>query len=265
MKRASLGSVPSGSDLASFRRAVSKLKSKGLIPPNKRGRVVNSRTARPGDMYQGKPLREYVRDKANQQVIKGEAVVLPRSRVKDTQGFKVAKPKGLTEKVIVPVPKDARVSTEKGNIVIRHESETGTVKRLLIPRKNLRQYLLDAEKLPDLHGDKWYAFYFYGNRSHKTFRTAEQLLEYLTAYDALEKESRNAQNFRNLEIVQITNKPEWEREVEAAIERRRKHRSHAGTRRSKKAMLARMPEYKKEIYRAKNAAYMREYRKRKGK
>lgn len=271
MKRESLSAFrhPSASALAKFRAAVSKLKKAGLIPPkggsgSTRGKLVKPGSARPGDMFGGKPLRDYVRDKDNQAVIHNEAVVVAKSRVSDTQGYKVKKPKGGKERLIIPVSKDARVSIEKKNIVIRHESEAGTIRRVQIPRHNIKEYLSHAESLPELSGNRFYAFYFYGNRSHQIFRHAQDLVQYLTAYDALSGSKRKRMDaFRNIEILEINSAADWHAKVERAIHKRRT----GGTKpySQVKARLERMPEWKRNLYRQQRAAYMRAYRARKGK
>jgi len=240
-------SVKTKLSIGEFRRAVAKLKREGLIPPNKRGRTVNPKTAQPYERFGGKSLKDYIADRDNQQVIRGEATTIARSRVSDTQGFAVKKPKGMPERVVVPLPKDAKVSVENKNIVITHTSETGTIKRTSLPRTSLKRYLRDAESLPELGPDSSYAFYFFGNKSHRIFKHPADLVEYLTKYDAL-KDTSKANVFRNFEIVTL-NRPsqkQWLQDVESAVAKRRKYRNAKGGRKKK---IGELPLYKQEIRR----------------
>lgn len=263
MKREKLRAFrePSASGLAQFRRDVQTLKREGLLPPKRSGKTVNTRYAHPSDMVQGKPLREWVQDPDVQAVLDREAVTIAKSRVSDVQGYKVKRPgHGATERIIIPVPKDAKVSTEKKNIVIRHETEEGSITRVALPRKNLQQYLSDANSLPDLPPNgEWYAFYFYGNRSHQIFRSTEHLNQYLSGYNALNDKPQAA--FRNLEIVRIKNNArDWTRKVTESVRKRRRGRRTPRTYEQERARLERMPEWKQQIYRAKRAEYQRQYR-----
>lgn len=236
-------------DLTEFRAAVARLKKEGLIPPNSRGKIVNVRTARPGDSFGGMTLRDRV--KRYVEVADGRAVTIAKSRVKDTQGFKVAK-KGLkTERVIVPT--SGEVSVEKGNIVIRHRKDSAIVKRVMLSRKNLKQYLSGADELPDLKGNKWYAFYAYQGKSKQVFRTGQQLHEYLMEYRDRDSYPGDTEFFRNIEIVETIDKRQWE-------EREYKSSKHSGKRKKMKDF----PPSKQEQLRAKKREYMREYRRKHG-
>lgn len=248
MKVPSPFSHPSAATLKDFRAAVSRLKKEGLIPPNSRGKIVNVKTARPGDSFGGMTLRDRI--KAYKDVAEGHAVTVAKSRVKDTQGFKVAK-KGLkSERVIIPVNKTAKVSVEKGNIVIRHPGDSAIVKRTMLPRKNLRQYLLNAETLPKLKGNKWYAFYAYQGKSKRVFHDATDLIEYLRKYRDDFDNDDEREFFRTLEIVEISDKRSWEKRTY------KKSGNHSGRHKKMKDY----PPSKQEQLRMKKREYMRKWR-----
>lgn len=207
------------------------------------------RTARPGDSFGGMTLRDRI--KAYKDVAAGDAVTIAKSRVKDTQGFKVAK-KGLeSSRVIIPVNKTAKISVEKGNIVIRHPGDAANVKRTMLPRKNLRQYLLNAESLPELKGNKWYAFYAYKGKSKRIFHNAEDLIEYLHKYrDDFDTDEDERDFFRTFEIVEISDRKQWEKREY------KKSGSHGGRRKKMKDY----PPSKQEQLRMKKREYMKKWR-----
>jgi len=246
-------------DLSEFRSNVRQLQKEGLIPTrNRLGNKIKPSKVTPHQLVNGKPLKDYVKDKAAQDVLKGEAVTIARSRVKDTQGFPVR-----NQRVVVPVPSDAKVSTEKGQIKIIHTSPSGSVTRIAISRKDMRRFLFDPSKLPDLEGGNRYAFYIYGHKSNATFQTGQQLAEYMQGYGFMKGSARKKSDaFSHLEIVRLTEsaRPDWlARSVPKpthSSQRKLSERQRAARR------IANQPEWKKPLIRARNAAKMRRYRSR---
>lgn len=250
-------SHPSPEALRSFREAVSRLKKEGLIPPNSRGKIVNIKNARPGDSYGGMTLRDRI--KAYPDVARGEAVTLAKSRIKDTQGFKIAS-KGLDSKrVIVPLQGDAKVYVENGNIIRRHQLAQGSVTRTMLPRKDLKDYLTEAKQLPDLKGRQWYAFYAYNGKSKKVFRTAAQLRAYIRKYNAFKKVTSKSQRdfFRTFEIVKINDPKDWIENRGSGRKAKRQSEPYA----VRRARFNKLPEALKQTERNRRAEYERKRRK----
>lgn len=248
-------------DLKQFRADLARLKKEGLVPPaNRQGKKLNIKTARPTDLIQGKRLIDYVRDPKNRDVLEGNAVTLPASKVKDSEGFTKRKIKGGKDRVIVPLPADAKVSTEKGRIKITHESPTGSITRVQVPRKNLRQYLLNAEQLPSLKSGEVYSFYIYGHKSFMVSENADQLVEYIQHYKTLEDgDAEDAVDFfKHLEIVRLTKSARtgWESEVNERVRKSRRGGKHSAASRR----IGNLPQYKQPIVRARRRESQRRYR-----
>lgn len=251
--------------LKEFRANVSRLKKAGLIPAkNRNGNPVIVRNARPSQLVQGKTLGEWVRsslrDPSAKDVLSGKAVVLPASRVKDTEGFRKIKVKGGTDRVVIPVPKDARVSTEKGKIVITHVSDSGSIRRVQVPRKDLQGYLTGVSQLPELKGGDVYAFYMNGGKSMVMSAHPDLLIEELQQYKRFETDDPS-DILQHLEIVTVSKsaKPAWKREVEERVRQQRR-----GSRtRPERRRIENIPEFKRPAHRAKKAAAQRKRRARK--
>jgi len=249
-------------DLKEFRQNVAKLKKAGLIPPkNRSGKPVKTSQARPTDLVYGKTLSQYVNNPKNREVLSGEAVTLPASKIKDSEGFTRRKVPGGSDRIIVTgVPEGAKVTAEKGKISFGFSSASGSVKRIQVPRKEMIQYLEDASSLPELKPGARYAFYYYGNRSYLTFESPEHLQEEIMAYKSAQENKHEA--FQHLEIVELS--PPAVEEWRAAINERQKRKRRGGRRSAAKRRIENIPQYKLPGVRATRAASMRRYRARKG-
>ena len=243
---------PSAGELRDFRAAIARLKQEGLISSR-----VNAAKAQPYTHVHGKSLRDILHSRDARLILEDKGTTIAASRVVDTQGYKVTK-QGDTARVIVPLNKDARVSVENKNIVIRHPGTTAVIKRTKLPRKNLTQYLTDAEKLPELKGRKWYAFYAFNGKSKAVFRSPDLLREYLSKYRRIsDSKKQEREFFRTFEIVEIEDRKTWE---ERSYQSGR-HAPESNKRRRER--YAQLPAWKKEEVRRKKREYMREYRRRK--
>lgn len=233
-------------DPKQFRSDVAKLKKLGLIPSNIRGHQVDARYARPSDMFQGSPLKEYI--SKYKEVLQGNAVVLPKDRLEDTSGYATVRKGGIKEKVIVPLSEHERVEIKDKKIKFTYQTEKGKITRVQVPRKNLKQYLSGVSELPHLKKNEYYAFNFHGGRSHGVYRDADLLAEEFMAYKSAQKAAGNPRKeryvFQHLEIVQITDREAWEA---GRTTHKRKARKNPYSK--VKARFDKAPEWKKAIIR----------------
>jgi hypothetical protein len=245
-------SHPTTRVLGEFRKQVARLKREGLIDAR-----VNARRAMPYTRAGGKSLREWLRSPDARLILEDKAVTIATSRVSDTQGYKTTK----TGRLIIPLNEDASVSVENKNIVIRHSGKNFSVKRVKLPRKNLKAYLTEAEQLPYLEpGKGYYVFYGFDGRSKNVFRTTQLLREELEKYKRISDTPDHERDFfRTFEIVTIEERDRgaWEERTYRAG----KSKSESAKERRKR--YANLPAWKKELARQKKREYMREYRKKK--
>lgn len=245
-------------NLRKFRSDIASLKRKGLISG------VDARSAVPS------PKLNRALDKYDA-VLSGKASAVKLSKkgfqeYKDLgKPYETAAPKGLPRRVIIPHEPGERVTVSHGKVRIANPAG---VHRTIIPVKfhNLPQYFAGLRKQkPVLKDGEYFAFRFYGNRSHKVFRSIDALVNSLEHYESIfdaidENDSEQmAELYQNLEIIKVEDKGAW-----TAPRTDRAKQTYRGMSRyqKRKRKLERGPEWKQEQEREANAKRQRDYRKR---
>lgn len=243
--------------LRKFRSDIAALKKRGLISG------VDARTAKPNRRLNA------VLDKYDAVISgKASAVKLDKKGLAEYKAlgkpYEIAAPRGLARRVIVPHEPGERVTVSHGKVTIHGQPG---VTRTVLPVKyhNLEQYLNELAKSKQTLGkNEYFAFRFYGNRSHKIFRTmgalVNQLQHYESIFDAVEENNSEAmaELYQNLEIVKIDRPGEW---ATVPPTSRPYRRGDSGTSyATRKRKLARAPEYKREEARTANAQRQKDYR-----
>lgn len=245
-------------NIRKFRSDVASLKRKGLISG------VDARSAVPTPKLK-RALTKY------HKVLTGEASAVKPSKKGIAEykalgkPYEIAAPKGLPRRIIVPHEPGERVTVSHG--LVRVANPAG-VTRTIIPVKyhDLPQYFasLRKQKLKLKEGE-YFAFRFYGNRSHKVFRSIDALVGSLEHYESIfdsieEKDAEQmAELYQNLEIIKVEDKGAW---TAPRTNRPRSAWSGASRYQKRKRKLERGPEWKQEQERAANAQRQRDYRKR---
>jgi len=243
-------------DLKKFRHDIATLKKRGLISG------VDARSATPTRKLKA-AIERY------DAVLSGKAsaVRLNRKGLAEYKAlgkpYEIAKPKGLPPRVIVPHDANERVTVTHGKVRV---SNPAGIHRTILPTRfeDLEDYLmqLKRKKVP-LGKDEFLAFRFFGNRSHKFFRSIDALVDYLshyvTVFDAIDEDNAEAQQeiYQNLEIVKIDRPGEWE------AGRPKRHESYKNDRskyRRRKKQLEHGPEWKLAEYKKKQAERQRAFR-----
>lgn len=252
-------------DLRSFRHGVSVLKKQGLLPsklsPRKK---LDARKALPNWKIKGKRLDTLVRKYDDVVTGKASAVSVPPSTLKSLRksGFETAQ-----GKVLVPHSKQETARFTGGNIRIKNKNG---IERVQIPIEfhNLRQYLEDLKKNTTLidrmkRRDEYFGIRFFGGQRANFYRNIDALISDLERYEDFMRRSskaKQAEIYRNLEIIKITSKAA--RRVEKEVHERRRSVSKADQRRYSKKRDAKMRTNPKRLadYRERKAAYAREWR-----
>jgi hypothetical protein len=195
-------------DLRKFRHDIATLKRKGLIAD------VDARSAKPNRRLNA-ALDRY------DAVLSGKAsaVKLSKSGLKKYEElgkpFEVTRPKGLPQRVIIPHEPGERVYVSHGKVSIANPAG---IRQTIIPvkYKSLPQYFKDLRKKnPPLKQGEFYAFRFFGNRSHRVFRSISALVSDLEHYEAIfdSIQEHNAEDmaelYQNLEILKIDRPSDW--------------------------------------------------------
>lgn len=245
-------------NLRKFRSDIASLKRKGLISG------VDARSAVPSRKL-NKALDKY------DAVLSGKAsaVKLSKKGLKEYQDlgrpYEVAAPKGLPRRVIIPHEPGERVTVSHGKVRIANPAG---VRRTVVPVKfhNLPQYFKGLRKSGmKLQEGEYFAFRFYGNRSHKIFRSIDALVNslehYESIFDSVEENDAEGMSeiYQNLEIIRIDRPDEWKA---PRTNRARQTYRNATRYKKRKQKLERGPEWKQEAARKANADRQRDYRKR---
>lgn len=162
--------------LKAFRHEVAVLKRKGLID-----KKYDARSVTPS-----KYLKTQI--KAFSNVLKGEASPVKVSKEK----AKYYKQQGYTVKngrVVVPTMKNEKVYGSRGDFRVKITGAGGSITRidLGLSRNNIQMWREQLERAHiKLKPDERLTFQLYGNNSHISFRTTEQMLMYLEHYGAFE-------------------------------------------------------------------------------
>lgn len=199
-------------ELKEFRHQVALLKKNGLIDRKKYDarKVINSGNS-------GKYLKSQIKKFSD--VIKGEAKPVKVSKEKQKyykeRGYKIK-----SGKVIVPKKSNENIYGTHGDFVrvTKHPSGKITVIDLGMKTSSITKWKeqLRKKKLK-LSGDERLAFSFSGNNSYMTFRTIDQLLDYLDNYeDITEQESDNPSErqqkiIESIAIFRVERRAAWER------------------------------------------------------
>lgn len=162
--------------LKAFRHDVALLKRKGLI-----SKKYDARSVEPSK-YLKQKIREFGA------VLQGEAaparVSKEKARYYKEQGYKVT-----NGRVIVPVGPGEKVYGTHGDFRVKIVGKGGSITRidLGLSRNNIHRWRdqLLAAKIK-LKPDERLTFQLFGNNSHISFRTTEQMLMYLEHYGAFE-------------------------------------------------------------------------------
>lgn len=245
-------------NLKKFRSDIAILKRKGLLSG------VDARSAVP-DRRLTSALKKY------DDVLAGtaSAVKLSKQGIDEYKAmgkpYVIAAPKGLPRRVIIKHEPGRRVTVSHGKVSI--ENPAG-VRRTIIPVKyhNLPQYFAGLRKNgTTLKDGEYYAFRFFGNRSHKVFRSMDALVNslehYESVFDAIDENDSEqmAELYQNLEIIRIDRPADWKTPTA------RPRQTYLSTTRKsayekRKDKLDRAPEWKQEQQRKANADRQREYR-----
>lgn len=166
-----------GALLRAFRHDVAQLKRKGLIDSKYDARSVTPT----------KYLKQQIKQFDN--VLKGEAATVKVSKAKAAhykeQGYAVK-----NGRVVVPVAKNEKVYGSRGDFRVKVTGQGGSITRidLGLSRNNIHMWREQLERAQvKLKPDERLTFQLYGNNSHISFRTTEQLLMYLEHYGAFEE------------------------------------------------------------------------------
>lgn len=245
-------------DIRKFRSDISTLKKKGLLSG------VDARSAVP-DRRLTYALKKY------DAVLSGKAsaVKLSKSGIDQYKAlgkpYDIASPKGLPRRVIVPHEPGERVTVSHGKVSIANPAG---VHRTVIPVKyhSLPQFFKDIKKKPPtLKEGEYFAFRFFGNRSHKVFRSMDALVNSLEHYESIfdsidENDAEQmAELYQNLEIIRIESPVDWKSNPI------RPRQTFLGSQRKsayekRKAKLEKGPEWKQDQQRKANADRQKAYR-----
>lgn len=246
-------------DLRKFRHDISTLKKRGLISG------VDARSVTPTANLK----RLITRYDA---VLSGKAsaVKLSPKGVKEYKElgkpFEVAKPKGLPQRVIIPHEAGERVTVTHGKVRVANPAG---VTRTILPVKfhNLESYLnkLRKQKVKLAPGEQL-AFRYFDNRSIRTFRSMQSLIDYLSHYesvfDAIEENDTEAMQeiYQNLEIVKVEQPKTWKEPPVKRGSRKGASKSSAERYREYKQKIDEGPEYKRQLYLEKQRQRQADYR-----
>lgn len=247
--------MASKSGIKKFRSDIATLKRKGLLSG------VDARSATPSRRL-NKILDKY------DAVLSGKAsaVKLSSKGLKEYKDlgkpYEIAAPKGLPRRVIVPHDAGEKVHVSHGKVTI---SNPAGLHRTIIPVKyhSLPQYFRELKKkTPKLKDDEYFAFRFFGNRSHKAFRSIDALVNslehYESIFDAIEENDAEGQAelYQNLEIIRIDRPADWTAPLPMG------RQTYRGSTRyqKRKDKLERAPEWKQAQEREANKERQREYR-----
>jgi hypothetical protein len=248
-------------ELKKFRHDISTLKKRGLISG------IDARSAKPT-----KNLRRTIAKYDDVLSGKATAVKLSKKGLREYKElgkpFDIAKPKGLPQRVIVPHSAGERVTVSHGKV---HVTNPAGIHRTILPVKfqNLEQYLSDLSKSQvKLAPGERFAFRFFGNHSLRTFRSMDQLIDYINHYesvfDAIDEDNSEAMNdiYQNLEIVKVDQPKlsDWERGSKSQQRKREGFTNWKQHYQQRKRDLKEAPKYKQSQYLAQQAQRAREYR-----
>lgn len=264
--------------LKKFRHDISVLKKKGLLD-----KKYDARSVEPTKYLKTK-IREFGA------VLSGEAAPVKVSKKKadyyKEQGFTVAR-----GRVIVPTAPGEKVYPTRGDFRVKITGHGGSITRidLGLSRNDIHLWAAQLQSAHvKLKENEKLTFQLYGNNSHKTFKTPEQMLMYLEQYgafdDALEsgdpdkqsqfitnvvifKIDRDAKLPRSPEAVQISEEAKrrqalkrqmWiERMDPAQREKYKTYRADMETKRREKMTEAQREEYKQKARERAKKAYQR--------
>lgn len=213
------------SDIRTFRKSVSLLKKRGLLPEKtSRGNKLDARSAQPNwKAPNGQKLSTLV--KKYDDVVSGKVTPVKVSPQKARQ-FRKAGYDVVSDRVLIPHSSNERAVIEKGEVVIK--STTG-IERIQIPVEfeNLDQYLndiaRDTARIDRMKRDnEYFGFRFFGNNSSALYSSIDLAIEDLSKYETvlehgdesgkklLKKSSFKAQEvYKILEIVRVGRKAPW--------------------------------------------------------
>lgn len=196
--------------LREFRHSIAVLKRKGLISPS-----IDARSVKPSKSFE-KTISKYGR------VLSGEAVAVKLSpaetRKKKEQGYRIAAPKGLPRRTIVPVAKGDRVTVSHGRLSTRLHTGLNTID--IEPDVNdvneLQEWIEDNKRRLNAMKKKgqFFGFKLKGYSSISIYTNIQSLFDELLSYDIFTNyaeqgpdELRNA--IESVQIVSIANKSDW--------------------------------------------------------
>jgi hypothetical protein len=229
--------ISARAELKQFRRDVSILKKSGLIDKLK----YDARSVTP-TKYLKSQIRKFT------DVITGNAqtvkVSKPKQKYYSEKGYAV---KG--GRVVVPKHKDEKVYATHGDFrkVSTHPTGKITTLDLGLSTKDIGKWKeqLLSKKIKLKEGERL-AFSFDGNNSYMTFRTPEQLLDYLENYEDIENMEDRGSAARQSQIIKSivifkTEKTAWGKTPWHGTERQAEARQRNQTKRQ--AWIGRMNEY----------------------
>lgn len=252
------------SDLKNFRSKVAALKRKGLLPSKtSKGNPLDARSAQPNwKLPNGRKLSTVV-DHLDP-VTSGKATPLQVTPERAKQ-FRKAGYEVVNGRVIIPHSATEKAVKEKGEIVI--ESASG-IKRVQIPIEfhNLNQWFRDVRAdAPRINrmkrNNEYFGFRYFGNNSSELFADIDDLIERLAGYEAsIDANTRIKQQqvYKNIEIVKLGRRTEWETPSD-----RKRERSKQYNRKQAKKFRFNMSRKPMRVRRAYHAALnqrMRDYR-----
>jgi hypothetical protein len=248
-----------------FRSDIATLKRKGLISG------VDARSVKPT-----KHLKSLVNK--YEAVISGKATAVKLShaetRSRSKAGDMVARPRGLPARVIVPHDATERVVVSHGHAKIVNPSG---IERVQIPIAfdNLEDYLQSiARKHQTLNrmkaNNEYFAFQFYGHRSHSMYTSIDLMIEDLLHYEAVENaiDFNNAKQmnevYHHLEIVKLPKSKAkvWEQSGKERAARTARPVDDKKKYRRAKAKRDKGPQWQRDQFNAANAARQKAYRER---
>jgi hypothetical protein len=250
-------------DIRDFRRSVSVLKKQGLLGDAK----IDARSVLPSSKVRGKRLDTLI--KKYDDVVSGKVTALkvPPSELKKfrASGFETAQ-----GRVLVPHTKGEIAKVRAGQVAITNK--TG-IERVQLPVEfhNLKQYLEDIKKNATLidrmkRNNEYFGIRFFGGQRANFYGDIQLLLRDLERYEDIQKrasKAKQAEIYRNLEIIKITDRAAGR--VEQEIQTRKRKMSKEYNRQHAKKVYRRLRGKgigAIERYNARKAETMREYRKR---